>query len=156
MPGCQQIFRPLANKGINIQVISTSEIKGQCADCGRIYRTRTAALHTAYGSSRRMTEASAPPNLSAGEGGLASGWASNASAWAPSSSAWARGRDVLGCDLRHHGRRHAWVSERNLVARHLQIGGGFGVIASGSMSPALFRRDSGDKGADPTALPAST
>jgi len=37
-----------------------------------------------------------------------------------------------------------WVSERNLVAA-ISNAGGFGVIASGSMSPALLRRDSGDK-----------
>ena len=38
---------------------------------------------------------------------------------------------------RDHGRRHDLGSERQLVAA-ISNGGGFGVIASGSMSPALL------------------
>jgi enoyl-[acyl-carrier protein] reductase II len=47
---------------------------------------------------------------------------------------WARGREVLGCDLAIMGGAMTWVSERNLVAA-ISRAGGFGVIASGSMSP---------------------
>ena len=50
---------------------------------------------------------------------------------------WARGRDVLGCDLAIMGGAMTWVSERNLVAA-ISNAGGFGVIASGSMSPELL------------------
>ena len=50
---------------------------------------------------------------------------------------WQRGRDFLGCDLAIMGGAMSWVSERNLVAA-ISNGGGFGVIASGSMSPALL------------------
>jgi enoyl-[acyl-carrier protein] reductase II len=47
---------------------------------------------------------------------------------------WGRGREVLGCDLAIMGGAMTWVSERNLVAA-ISKAGGFGVIASGSMSP---------------------
>jgi enoyl-[acyl-carrier protein] reductase II len=48
---------------------------------------------------------------------------------------WRRGRDFLGCELAIMGGAMTWVSERNLVAA-ISNGGGFGVIASGSMKPA--------------------
>ena len=45
-----------------------------------------------------------------------------------------------------------WVSERNLVAA-ISNAGGFGVIASGSMSPELLvGRDRRDRGADRAAV----
>jgi enoyl-[acyl-carrier protein] reductase II len=47
---------------------------------------------------------------------------------------WARGRAVLGCDVAIMGGAMTWVSERHLVAA-ISNAGGFGVIASGSMSP---------------------
>lgn len=50
---------------------------------------------------------------------------------------WKRGRDVLGCDIAVMGGAMTWVSERNLVAA-ISNAGGFGVIASGSMSPDLL------------------
>jgi len=50
---------------------------------------------------------------------------------------WARGREILGCDLSIMGGAMTWVSERNLVAA-ISNAGGFGVIASGSMSPELL------------------
>ena len=50
---------------------------------------------------------------------------------------WTRGRDVLGCDLAIMGGAMTWVSERNLVAA-ISNTGGFGVVASGSMSPELL------------------
>ena len=50
---------------------------------------------------------------------------------------WARGREVLGCDLAILGGAMTWVSERNLVAA-ISEAGGFGVVASGSMSPDLL------------------
>src|SRR5439155_26193415 len=50
---------------------------------------------------------------------------------------WARGRAFLGTDLAIMGGAMTWVSERNLVAA-ISNAGGFGVIASGSMSPQLL------------------
>lgn len=50
---------------------------------------------------------------------------------------WARGRAVLGCDVAIMGGAMTWVSERNLVAA-ISNAGGFGIIASGSMSPELL------------------
>src|SRR5579864_3079700 len=50
---------------------------------------------------------------------------------------WKRGRDFLGAELAVMGGAMTWVSERNLVAA-ISNAGGFGVIASGSMSPDLL------------------
>jgi enoyl-[acyl-carrier protein] reductase II len=50
---------------------------------------------------------------------------------------WARGRRFLGTDLALMGGAMTWVSERRLVAA-ISNAGGFGVIASGSMSPDLL------------------
>jgi enoyl-[acyl-carrier protein] reductase II len=47
---------------------------------------------------------------------------------------WRRGREFLGCDCAIMGGAMTWVSERHLVAA-ISNAGGFGVIASGSMSP---------------------
>jgi enoyl-[acyl-carrier protein] reductase II len=53
---------------------------------------------------------------------------------------WARGRAFLGTDLAIMGGAMTWVSERNLVAA-ISNAGGFGVIASGSMSPELLEAE---------------
>jgi len=53
---------------------------------------------------------------------------------------WARGREVLGCQLAIMGGAMTWVSERSLVSA-ISNAGGFGVIASGSMSPELLSRE---------------
>ena len=50
---------------------------------------------------------------------------------------WQRGCAFLGSDLSIMGGAMTWVSERNLVAA-ISNAGGFGVIASGSMTPALL------------------
>ena len=50
---------------------------------------------------------------------------------------WQRGCEFLGSDLAIMGGAMTWVSERNLVAA-ISNGGGFGVIACGSMTPALL------------------
>ncbi len=50
---------------------------------------------------------------------------------------WRRGREFLGCDCAILGGAMSWVSERNLVAA-ISNAGGFGVIACGSMPPALL------------------
>lgn len=47
---------------------------------------------------------------------------------------WDRGRAFLGTEVAIMGGAMTWVSERNLVAA-ISNGGGFGVIACGSMSP---------------------
>jgi len=53
---------------------------------------------------------------------------------------WRRGREFLGTDLAILGGAMTWVSERNLVAA-ISNGGGFGVIASGSMSPDMLKAE---------------
>jgi enoyl-[acyl-carrier protein] reductase II len=53
---------------------------------------------------------------------------------------WRRGCDFLGSELAIMGGAMTWVSERHLVAA-ISNGGGFGVIASGSMSPALLEAE---------------
>ncbi len=50
---------------------------------------------------------------------------------------WRRGREFLGTELAIMGGAMTWVSERNLVAA-ISNGGGFGVIACGSMNPDLL------------------
>jgi enoyl-[acyl-carrier protein] reductase II len=50
---------------------------------------------------------------------------------------WLRGRDFLGCTYAVMGGAMTWVSERHLVSA-ISNGGGFGVIATGSMSPDLL------------------
>jgi enoyl-[acyl-carrier protein] reductase II len=50
---------------------------------------------------------------------------------------WRRGCEFLGCDAAIMGGAMTWVSERNLVAA-ISEAGGYGVIACGSMSPALL------------------
>ena len=47
---------------------------------------------------------------------------------------WRRGREFLGTELAILGGAMSWISERHLVAA-ISNGGGFGVIASGSMEP---------------------
>jgi enoyl-[acyl-carrier protein] reductase II len=85
-----------------------------------------------------MTEGIGGTDFQAGEGGLASEWGiERERVGAELKRLWARGRDVLGCDLAIMGGAMTWVSERNLVAA-ISNSGGFGVIASGSMSPALL------------------
>src|SRR5258707_15415627 len=50
---------------------------------------------------------------------------------------WRRGAEFLGCRYAILGGAMTWVSERNLVSA-ISNGGGFGVIASGSLSPELL------------------
>jgi enoyl-[acyl-carrier protein] reductase II len=50
---------------------------------------------------------------------------------------WRRGAEFLGCRYAILGGAMTWVSERHLVSA-ISNGGGFGVIASGSMSPDLL------------------
>jgi enoyl-[acyl-carrier protein] reductase II len=50
---------------------------------------------------------------------------------------WRRGAAFLGCSYAIMGGAMTWVSERHLVAA-ISNGGGFGVIANGSMTPALL------------------
>ncbi len=50
---------------------------------------------------------------------------------------WRRGRDFLGTEVAIMGGAMSWVSERHLVAA-ISNAGGFGVLACGSMPPALL------------------
>jgi len=50
---------------------------------------------------------------------------------------WRRGSAFLGCPYAIMGGAMTWVSERHLVAA-ISNGGGFGVIANGSMTPELL------------------
>lgn len=53
---------------------------------------------------------------------------------------WARGRAFLGTRYAIMGGAMTWVSERNLVAA-ISNAGGFGVLASGAMTPDLLRAE---------------
>ncbi len=53
---------------------------------------------------------------------------------------WQRGRDLLGTEYAILGGAMSWVSERRLVSA-LSNAGGFGVIACGSMPPALLKEE---------------
>jgi enoyl-[acyl-carrier protein] reductase II len=53
---------------------------------------------------------------------------------------WARGAAFLGCRYALLGGAMSWVSERHLVAA-ISNAGGFGVIACGSMGPALLEQE---------------
>lgn len=53
---------------------------------------------------------------------------------------WRRGRDFLGTDVAIMGGAMSWVSERHLVAA-ISNAGGFGVLACGSMPPALLEAE---------------
>lgn len=53
---------------------------------------------------------------------------------------WQRGTDFLGCRVAIMGGAMSWVSERNLVAA-LSNAGAFGVLACGSMPPALLEKE---------------
>jgi len=53
---------------------------------------------------------------------------------------WRRGTEFLGCRYAILGGAMSWVSERNLVSA-ISNAGGFGIIASGSMSPALLEAE---------------
>ncbi|HEX3537687.1 MAG TPA: nitronate monooxygenase [Stellaceae bacterium] len=55
---------------------------------------------------------------------------------------WARGREFLGVEHAIMGGAMTWVSERGLVAA-ISKAGGFGVIASGSMTPELLDAEIG-------------
>jgi enoyl-[acyl-carrier protein] reductase II len=85
-----------------------------------------------------MTEGFGALDFSEGEGRSSSKWdAEDRHLGAELDRLWARGRDILGCDLAIMGGAMTWVSERNLVAA-ISNAGGFGVLASGSMSPELL------------------
>jgi enoyl-[acyl-carrier protein] reductase II len=49
-----------------------------------------------------------------------------------------RGTDFLGCDIAIMGGAMSWISDRHLVSA-ISNAGGFGVIASGAMSPGAAR-----------------
>ena len=131
-----QMFRALADKGINIQVISTSEIKVSVLIAAEYTELALRTLHTAYGLEfGGMTEGLGSADFAAGgERTVNRRDAKWERANAELDRLWARGREVLGCDLAIMGGAMTWVSERNLVAA-ISKAGGFGVIASGSMSP---------------------
>ena len=51
-----------------------------------------------------------------------------------------RGTDFLGCEVAIMGGAMSWISERSLVSA-ISNAGGFGVIASGAMSPELLDKE---------------
>src|SRR5271155_149439 len=85
-----------------------------------------------------MIEEIAAAELPASDGRAATGGVSGCDHFrAELDRLWARGVAVLGCNCAIMGGAMTWVSERNLVAA-ISNAGGFGVIASGSMSPQLL------------------
>ncbi len=119
------MFKALAEKGINIQAISTSEIKVSVLIPVDYTELAVRALHTAYGldgpepARGRTTEpVDAPPD-----------WALERV-----DALMARGAAFFGSRYAIMGGAMSWVSERNLVAA-LSNAGAFGVIACGAMEP---------------------
>jgi enoyl-[acyl-carrier protein] reductase II len=55
---------------------------------------------------------------------------------------WHRGLEFLGCDYALLGGAMTWISEHSLVAA-ISNGGGFGVLACGSMTPDLLGKEIG-------------
>ena len=87
------MFKALAEKGINIQVISTSEIKVSVLIAADYTELAVRALHTAYGLDAAGGMTDAPPSA-------------RPAGPVPSSTAlMARGAAFLGSALRHPGRR---------------------------------------------------
>jgi enoyl-[acyl-carrier protein] reductase II len=85
-----------------------------------------------------MTEGAGAADFAAGGARAADQWGTQRErVYAELSRLWAGGREVLGCELAIMGGAMTWVSERNLVAA-ISEAGGFGVIASGAMSPELL------------------
>ena len=89
----QQMFQTLAEKGINIQVISTSEIKVSVLVAEEYTELALRALHTAYGLGCRMTRLATddrrdrrPRRARAGSTGCGRAAARSS---APSSRSWA-------------------------------------------------------------------
>jgi len=138
-------FRALADKGINIQVISTSEIKVSVLIAAEYTRARGAnAAHTAYvARRRRMSHGSGAINFKLGGGRAASPRSpEHERLYCELHRLWNRGARTLGCEIAIMGGAMTWWSERNLVAA-ISNAGGFGVIASGSMSPELLSLEIG-------------
>ena len=138
----QHIFRTGEDKGINIQVMSTEEIKVSVLIAEEYAELALRALHTAYG----LDGAWAPMKNQGGDGqadrllgqaGARSESVTLQSARHQLDQRWRRGCAFLGCERAIMGGAMTWVSERHLVAA-ISNAGGFGVIASGSMTPELL------------------
>ena len=105
------MFKALGDRGINIQAITTSEIKVSVLIAEEYTELAVRVLHTAYGL---------------GRGGV--------TRLATLSQ---RGRDFLGSTHAIMAGAMTWVSERTLVSA-ISNAGGFGVIACGAMPPAVL------------------
>ena len=81
----QRMFQTLAEKGINIQVISTSEIKVSVLIAEEYTELAVRSLHTAYGLDAAVDDESR---------------ATAARRGAHLDRLWRRGREFLGCELR--------------------------------------------------------
>ena len=132
-----QMFQTLADKGINIQVISTSEIKVSVLIAEEYTELAVRALHTAYGLDAGLS--AHEPRLAAAHDRARPPVARGAAAF-------------LGSELAIMGGAMTWVSERHLVAA-ISNAGGFGVIACGSMPPDLLAAEiAAHRGADRPAV----
>ena len=107
-------------RAINIQVISTSEIKVSVLIARGIHGTGGARAAYRLRSRCRLTLRRPDPAPHRGPAEL--------------DRLWARGAAFLGCRFAIMGGAMSWVSERHLVAA-ISNAGGFGVIACGSMNP---------------------
>jgi enoyl-[acyl-carrier protein] reductase II len=131
---CSGAGRP---KGINIQAISTSEIKVSVLIAEEYTELAVRALHTAYGLDAQRD---------ADSGGAVRGNdrhqppADALTACRGSTALMARGAAFLGSRHAILGGAMSWVSERHLVAA-ISNAGGFGVIACGAMPPALLAEE---------------
>ena len=126
------MFSALADKAINIQVISTSEIKVSVLIARRIHRTGGARAAyrlwprclTTLDCRPGPERAPAPPELAT----------SHRLCGRAVDCAVARGTDSWAAAYAIMGGAMSWVSERHLVAA-ISNAGGFGVIACGAMTP---------------------
>jgi enoyl-[acyl-carrier protein] reductase II len=74
------------------------------------------------------------------DGPVTDGPVTDAAARARLAALWRRGTTFLGTELAVMGGAMSWVSERHLVSA-ISNAGGFGVIACGSMTPALLEAE---------------
>ena len=126
----QRMFQALAEKGINIQVISTSEIKVSVLVAEEY--TELALACAAHRLRSRRGVIQPAPNALVAE--LRPEVQRYGAATRSLDRLWARGREFLGTEIAIMGGGMTWVSERGLVAA-ISNAGGFGVIACGAMDP---------------------
>ena len=128
-----KMFQTLAERGINILAITTSEIKVSVLIPEEYTELAVRVLHTAYGLDAERERGGV-----SGEGMIAEARAVHGDAgMIRLKELMARGTEFLGTEWAILGGAMSWISERHLVSA-ISNAGGFGVIACGAMSPELL------------------